>query len=217
MTFAFMLGLARRLYEADGLWRKGRWAKNELAGYNLAGKTLGIVGCGNIGTRVGQLGTAWGMRVLGCVEHTSPKVAAQLARHNIVLKSFHEILPEADFLSLHVPLKNSTRNLININTLAQMKNGSYLINLARGGVVHESDLLQALQAGKLGGAALDVHEKEGEGKISPLAQLPNVLLTPHIGAMTVDSQREIGRLVIQTLDRFQAEDEAFTREEHLVL
>lgn len=217
MAFALMLALARRLFEADGLWRRGRWAKNDLAGYNLAGKTLGIVGCGNIGTRVGDLGVAWGMRVLGCVEHASPKVAAQLDKHKIALKDFREILPEADFLSLHVPLQHSTRGLINADTLAQMKTGAYLINLARGGVVNEADLLQALQAGKLRGAALDVHEREGEGKVSPLADLPNVILTPHIGAMTVDSQREIGKLVVQTLQRFQAEDAVFAKDEHLIL
>ena len=217
MTFAFMLALARRLFEADGLWRQGRWAKNELAGYNLTGKTLGIVGCGNIGTRVGDLGIAWGMQVLGCVERPSPKVAAQLAKHNITLQKFEEILPVADFLSLHVPLQNSTRNLINASTLAHMKNGAYIINLARGGVVHEADLMHALQTGKLRGAALAVHEKEGEGKISPLAGMPNVILTPHLGAMTIDSQNEIGKLILQTLERFQAEDAIFARDEHVIL
>jgi len=217
MSFAFMLALARRLFEADRLWRQGRWAKNELAGYNLTGKTLGIVGCGNIGTRVGDLGAAWGMRVLGCVEHASPKVATQLAQHNITLKSFDEILPEADFLSLHVPLHHSTRNLIAAATLARMKTGAYLINLARGGVVHETDLLHALQTGKIRGAALDVHGQEGEGKISPLAEMPNVILTPHLGAMTIDSQRAIGKLIVHTLERFQAQDPVFAQDGHLVL
>lgn len=217
MAFAFMLALSRRLFEADRLWRSGRWAKAELAGYNLAGKTLGIVGCGNIGSRVGQLGVAWGMRVLGCVENASPKVAAHLAKHNIALEDFEKILPQADFLSLHVPLQASTRHLINAGTLAQMKSGAFLINLARGGVVHEADLFHALQIGKLRGAALDVHEQEGEGKISPFAEMPNVILSPHIGAMTVDAQREIGRLVTQTLSRFEAEDAVFASAAPLVL
>lgn len=200
MTFALMLALARNLLTADRLTRQGKWAKRQLSnGHLLTGKTLGIVGAGNIGAHVGRLGTAWGMRVLGCVERPSPQAMARLEETGIRLAEFDEVLAAADFLSLHVPLKASTRNLIDGAALAQMKPGAYLINLARGGVVDEEALYQALVAGHLSGAALDVHRQEGDGHISPLASLSNVILTPHIGAGAIDSQREIGDRIIAIL------------------
>jgi D-3-phosphoglycerate dehydrogenase / 2-oxoglutarate reductase len=122
------------------------------------------------------------------------------------LTTFEQVVERADFLTIHVPLKESTRHLIDASVLARMKPGSFLINLARGGVVDEAALLQALRTGdRLAGAALDVHQQEGEGKISPLADLPNVMLTPHIGATTVDTQREIGRRVLQVFQSYMAE------------
>ncbi len=205
MSFALMLALARNLFEADRLTRRGRWAKHELTGYLLAGKVLGIIGAGNIGSRVGQLGVAWGMTVIGCVEHPSAIAAARLRENGIRLTDRDEVLATADFVSIHVPLQESTRNLIDAEALSRMKAGAFLINLARGGVVNEEALRQALSAGgRLGGAALDVHQAEGEGKVSPLAELPNVILTPHIGASTIDSQREIGRRVVEIIDTFAA-------------
>jgi phosphoglycerate dehydrogenase-like enzyme len=203
MTFAFMLALARNLLKADQLTRQGKWAKRELSnGHLLTGKTLGVVGAGNIGARVGQMGAAWGMRVLGCVERPSAQTIARLQESGIRLASFEEIISTADFVSLHVPLKETTRNLFDAATLAQMKPGAYLINLARGGVVDEAALYQALVAGHLSGAALDVHRQEGNGHISPLASLSNVILTPHIGAGAIDSQREIGERIEEILDSF---------------
>jgi D-3-phosphoglycerate dehydrogenase len=171
---------------------------------------LGIVGAGNIGSRVGQMGVAWDMEVIACVEYPSALRAAELAEKGIRLTSFDEVISAADFVSIHVPLKDSTRNLINADVLCRMKPGAFLINLARGGVVDEQALYKALTKGdRLRGAALDVHEQEGEGKISPLAGLPNVILTPHIGAMTVDSQREIGRRVIEAVNSFAADPTGF--------
>jgi len=203
MTFALMLALARNLLTADRLLRQGRWAKYELSGYLLRGKTLGIIGSGNIGTRVGQLGAAWGMKPVGCVEFPSPKRAAALLEKGIVLKDLRQVLATADFVSIHVPLKDNTRNLIDAEALSLMKPGSFLVNIARGGVLDESALKQELAQGtRLRGAAIDVHENEGEGKISPLAGLPNVILTPHIGAMAVDSQREIGRRIVEIVSSF---------------
>jgi phosphoglycerate dehydrogenase-like enzyme len=119
------------------------------------------------------------------------------------LTSFDEVLAESDFVSLHVPKTPATKHMINATTIAQMKKGAYLINLARGGVVDEQALYQALVAGHLRGAALDVHQAEGEGKISPLAELKNVILTPHIGAGTFDSQREIGEIVLSKIREFE--------------
>ena len=206
MAFALMFGLSRRVLEADRLWRLGKWVKTEMTGFNLNGKTLGIVGCGNIGTRTGQIGAALGMNVLGCVEHESPQVEANLLKQNITLKPFKAVLAESDFVSIHVPLQNSTRNLFNGDTLAQMKRGAFLVNLARGGVVNETALLRALTDGHIRGAGLDVHEREGDGKISILAGLPNVILTPHIGASTHDAQREIGQQIMRIMSAFIAGD-----------
>jgi phosphoglycerate dehydrogenase-like enzyme len=203
MSFAFMLALSRSLLVADRLTRQGHWAKYELAGYLLTGKVLGIVGAGNIGSTVGSVGEAWGMDVIGCVEHPSAERAARLHEKGIRLASFDEVVSSADYLSLHVPMKDSTRNLIDAQVLSRMKPGAFLINLARGGVVNEQALYQALtKRNGLRGAAVDVHADEGEGKISPFAGLPNVILTPHIGAMAVDSQREIGRRVNELVDAF---------------
>jgi D-3-phosphoglycerate dehydrogenase len=202
LSFALMLALSRNVMEADRLTRQGIWAKHEMTGYLLTGKILGIVGAGNIGSRVGSLGAAWGMKVLGCVEHPSPVVAMRLQEMGINLTDMDHVLSESDFVSIHVPLKDSTRNLVDAEALAKMKPGSVLINLARGGVVDESALVKALERGHLRGAALDVHQSEGNGKISPLADFKNVILTPHIGAGTFDSQREIGEIVIESINSF---------------
>jgi D-3-phosphoglycerate dehydrogenase / 2-oxoglutarate reductase len=112
------------------------------------------------------------------------------------------VLAAADFVSVHLPLSERTRNLIGREQLERMKQGSFLVNIARGGVVDEQALLDALEGGKLAGAGLDVHVEEGEGKISPLARLPNVTLTPHIGAATFDAQREIGQQVVEIIESF---------------
>jgi D-3-phosphoglycerate dehydrogenase len=198
LSFALMLSLARNIREADRQWRAGHWAKYELKGYNLRGKTLGILGAGNIGTQVGRLGVAWGMEAIGAVEARDPVLDGQLRENGIEPVDFPDLIRRSDFLSIHLPLTDSTRHIINASVLRSMKKGSYVINLARGGVVDETALLEALQAGTgIAGAALDVHVVEKEGHISPLAALPNVILTPHIGAQTIDSQREIGERVVQ--------------------
>ena len=203
LTFALMLAAARNVALADRLIREGRWPKSELGGPLLAGKTLGIVGAGNIGGRVGELGAAWGMRSIGCVGHPSARVAAALDRRGITLTDFDTVVADADFLSLHVPLDDSTRHMIDAAALSRMRKGSFLINMARGGVVDDQALYRELTEGEtLLGAALDVHEQEGEGTIPQLAELPNVVLTPHIGAMAVDAQRAIGRRLIELVDAF---------------
>ncbi len=199
MSFAFMLALARDLINVDRVTREGHWIKHKVTAYLLTGKVLGVIGAGNIGSRTGQLGAAWGMTVLGCVEHPTPEVEARLKEKGVRLAPIQEVVAAADFLSIHVPLKDTTRGMVNAAMLGHMKPGAYLINLARGGVVDEEALYNALTSGQLRGAALDVHRAEGEGKISPLAALPNVILTPHVGASTVDSQREIGHRVVEVV------------------
>lgn len=208
MSFALMLALARNVLVADDLTRQGHWAKHQMTGYLLTGKTLGIVGAGNIGSRAGRLGAAWGMEVVGCVEHPTQDARSRLEEMGIRMAEFDEVLSASDFISIHVPLKDDTRNLINAEALAKMKPGAFLVNLARGGVVDEAALYEALESGHLRGAALDVHSVEGEGKISPLAGFKNVILTPHIGAGTFDSQREIGDIVIETLNSFVVDQQS---------
>jgi len=209
LAFTLMFALSRRVLEADRLLQKGHWAKSELAGYLLKGKVLGIIGVGNIGSRVGQIGTALGMQVLGY--DASPSPANELAEKGIRLSDFDEVLAQADYLSIHVPLMDSTRSLIGADAFSRMKPGAFLINLARGGVVDESALHTALtEPRRLRGAALDVHENEGEGKISPLAGLPNVILTPHIGSSTVDTQHEIGRHILESIAAVEAKSKGKT-------
>lgn len=205
MSFALMLAMSRNIFLADRSTKSGHWIKHEIEGYLLQGKTLGIIGAGNIGSTVGHIGALWGMNVIGCVEHPSDERASDLESKAIRLTSFDEVISRSDYISIHVPLKDSTRNLINADVFKQMKPGVFMVNLARGGVVDEEALLQAMSdGGPVRGAALDVHKQEGEGKISPLASLPNIILTPHIGAMTIDTQREIGRRIIENVHLFEA-------------
>ena len=203
LAFALMLNLARNVRPADQQLRQGRWAKHRMTGYLLTGKVLGIVGAGNIGTRVGELGAAWGMSAVGCVEHYSLERAADYALRGIHLTTFDEVLSTADFVTLHVPRTPATVRMIGRDAIGRMKPGAFLVNLARGGVVDERAVGEALGSGRLRGAALDVHEAEGEGRISPLAGLDNVILTPHIGAGTYDSQRELGEIVVDRIHAFE--------------
>ncbi len=203
MTFALMLGLARRIVEADASRREGRWLKTQLKGHLLYGKTLGVIGAGNIGSRVGQLGAAWGMKVLGCVEHPSPERADQFREKGIELCAFDRVVEEADFVTIHVPKKESTLYLVDADVLGRMKKGSFLVNIARGGIVNEKALYRQLTEGEnLAGAALDVHEAEGDGKLSPFKDLKNVILTPHIGSTTHDTYKDMGQRIVKILDTF---------------
>jgi D-3-phosphoglycerate dehydrogenase len=201
--------MSRRLLEADRSMREGRWAKYELYGTLLSGKVLGIVGAGNTGSRVGEVGAMWGMEAIGCVEHPSPERAEALAKKGIRLTDFDEVISTADYVSVHVPYKEATHYLFNADVFSSMKPGSFLLNLGRGGVVDEHALYDVLTAGDtLSGAALDVHEVEHEGERSPLADLPNVILTPHIGATVIDTQREIGRRIYEIVDAFGAKGDS---------
>lgn len=200
LSFAMMLALARRLFWADSEWRAGHWVKPQASGRLLTGGVLGVVGAGNIGTRVGQLGAAWGMEVLGCVEHPTPEASDRLKTYGITLADFESVMSKSDYISVHVPLQESTRGLIDAAAITLMKPDAILVNLSRGGVVDEAALRDALVEGRVAAAGLDVHEVEGEGNRSPLADLDNVILTPHIGSNALDSQRQIGEIVLGFLD-----------------
>ena len=206
LTFAHLLTLARKTFEANQSMQKGEWKKNELYGTLLTGKTLGIIGVGNIGTRVGQLGVAWGMRVIGNDIRNSQQRIHELKELGIELIDFEAVLANADFLTLHTPLDETTYHLIDEKALAKMKQGAFILNMARGGVVDEKALYHELtEVKKLAGAALDVHEKEGAGKFSPFVGMANVVLSPHIGSTTYDTQRDIGRRIIAIVNDFAHE------------
>lgn len=200
MTVALVLALLRNLFTADATVRAGQWRKHDLEGRGLAGQRLGIVGCGSIGTAVGRLAGALGMEPTGCVEHPTPAAALRLATAGIRLAPLGEVLAANDIVSVHVPLTPGTRRLLDEAALRRMPPGAYLVNLSRGGVVDEQALRRVLCDGHLAGAALDVHEHEGAPMRSPLARVPNTVLTPHIGAATREAQAAIGRRVVAAID-----------------
>jgi phosphoglycerate dehydrogenase-like enzyme len=159
------------------------------------------------------------MRVLGCVANPSPRVEHDLATRGITLTDFDDVVERSDFMTLHVPLDDHTHHMVDAAVLDAMRPGSLLVNMARGGVVDEKALLEALiRRDTVAGAALDVHETEGEGTVSPLSELPNVVLTPHIGAMALDSQRLIGERAVDLITAYEQRrlEEEVTDDERLV-
>ena len=202
-TFALILALVRKVALADRSMRQGRWPKHQLGGHLLRGKTLGIVGAGSIGGRVGELGAAWRMRVLGCTTRTSEARRLAFAELGLTLTDLETVVEQADILSLHTPLDATTHHLVDAAFLARMKPGAYLVNTARGDVVDEAALGEALERGHLAGAALDVHAAERDGTIPALTRFPNVVLTPHIGGMALESQSEIGERIVEIVRAFQ--------------
>lgn len=196
-TIGLLLALARHIALADRYVRQSSWPKAQLVGVELHGKTLGIVGVGAIGERVAALAQAFGMRTVGCVRDASSERVAALASLNIEVLPLSALLASSDVVSLHVPLTSSTRGLIGWGELTSMRSHALLINVARGGVVDEDALFQALVRGTIAGAALDVFAHEG--RPTPLARLDNVIATPHIGAMTVEAQERVARTLVEKL------------------
>jgi D-3-phosphoglycerate dehydrogenase len=183
-TLGLMLSLARGIPQADRSMHQGQWPKGKMAGSELFGKTLGIIGFGRIGSAVAERAHAFGMRILACDPYIR---ACQEKQAGVTLVDLAPLLQDSDFVSLHVPLKPDTYRLISTDELGRMKPSAYLINTARGDVLDEVALLSALEAGRLAGAALDVfsHEPPGAGSI---AQHPKVICTPHLGAQTREAQ-----------------------------
>lgn len=218
LTFGLMLTLSRKIAYADRLIRHGHWPKRDLGGYLLNGKALGVVGAGRIGGRVAELGAAWGMRVMGCVRDGDTTAADALAAKGIERRDFDTVVSEADIVSVHTPLDDDTRGLIDAIVFGKMKPESLLINTSRGGIVDEDALYDALRSGHLAGAALDVHEREGEGVVPRLAAFDNVVMTPHIGGMALESQMIIGRRVIELVTAYVdgCLDETLTADESVL-
>ncbi len=188
LTIGLMISLARSIPRADRTMKEGKWIKKELVGWQLRGKTLGVIGLGNVGERVARIAKAFGMKVLirdTKRNHPSPELSKELEAESV---PFREILQRSDIVTMHVPLTPQTHHMIGEKELQLMKNGAFLVNASRGSVVDERALLEALRSGKLGGAALDVYEVEPPRDLT-LVGMPNVVCTPHIGAQTEEAQK----------------------------
>lgn len=184
LAFGMLLALARDIPRADATMKQGKWAKKEFQGVELNGKTLGIIGFGRIGQEVGRRAAAFGMSVIiydpNVLEH-------ELVHGDAEPVSLQDLFAWSDFISLHLPLNVHTRDLLGPMAFSQMKDDVRLVSTARGGIIDESALLDALNSGKIAGAALDVFEKEPPG-LTDLVAHPRVLTTPHIGAQTAEAQ-----------------------------
>lgn len=189
LTLGLMLSLARRIPFADAGLRRIEWRKPELKGTELSEKVLGIIGMGRIGAAVAARARALGMEVLGNDAYLSND---ELRQRGAVPTEFDTLLGNADYICLHMPLTDETRGLIGSAAIGKMKQGACLISAARGGIVDEQALLEALESGHLAGAALDVFSEEPPGD-SQLLQHPNMISTPHIGAQTQEAQAKAGR------------------------
>src|SRR5215467_4247815 len=186
-TVAMLFALARNIPQAYRTLRSHQWEKNKFKGVELAGKTLGIVGLGRIGSEVARKCQAMGMDVIAFDPFINPD--AHLSS-GFQLVAVQQVFKDSDFITVHVPLTDTTRDLVNKDTIAQMKDGVRLLNCARGGIINEQDLYQALKSGKVAGAAFDVFDKEPNTE-SPLLELDNFIATPHLGASTVEAQRKV--------------------------
>ncbi|HEY85602.1 MAG TPA: hydroxyacid dehydrogenase [Chloroflexi bacterium] len=193
LTLGLMLSLARRIPEADAGMKRGEWLKRSLMGSELSGKTMGIIGLGRIGMAVAQRAAAFGMRLIAFDPYLS---SGQINERGAEAANLARLLQESDYLSLHVPLTDDTYGLLGARELAQMKNGANLICCARGKIIDENALADALDAGKLAGAALDVFAVEPPG-YSRLVQHPKVIATPHIGAMTREAQEKAALEIVE--------------------
>jgi D-3-phosphoglycerate dehydrogenase / 2-oxoglutarate reductase len=198
-TLAMIFAATRHIPQADASMRSGKWEKKKFQGNELRGKTLGLLGLGNIGKTVASRALALGMSVVGYDPYVSAEAAA---KQNIRLLTQDEVLKESDYVSVHVPLIPSTKNLINKLAFSKMKKGAYLINCARGGIVDELALAEALTSGHLNGAALDVFETEPLPADSPLLKCPNLVITPHLGASTDEAQVQVSLEVAEQIGTY---------------
>ena len=188
LTLGMMLALARQLPKANATMHAGKWEKKSLQGAELRGKKLGVLGLGRIGLEVARRARSFGMEVIG----HDPFVSASIARENAIqLVSTNELFRETDYLTLHVGLTPQTSGIINAVSLASMKKGVRIVNCARGELIVEEALAEALKIGHVGGAALDVFHKEPL-KDSPFFEMENVILTPHIAGSTAEAQEAVG-------------------------
>lgn len=207
LVFGLLLGLLRHIPAADASVRRGEWDKSRFLGRELRGKTIGIVGMGKIGRAVARRAQAFEMTCVGCDPVVPADEIRALGVEPVVLDA---LLPRSEILTLHVPLASETRGMIGAAQIARLPKGAILVNAARGGLVDESALLEALNSGAVAGAALDVFGQEPP-KGSPLASHPRVVATPHIGAATVEAQEAVGEEIVNLLLARMAEAPASAR------
>lgn len=197
-AFSLMMALSRNVAQGDRSIKEGKWDRKKYMGVELRGKTLGIIGLGNIGQVFAQRAVAFEMKVIGVDPFISKEIAKRMG---IELVTLEDIWTNADYITVHTPLNDSTRHLVNAETLARCKDGVRIINCARGGIVNEDDLLAAIESGKVAGAALDVYEKEPPEQ-SPLVMHEKVVCTPHLGASTAEAQDIVAVMIAEQIRDF---------------
>lgn len=195
-SVAMMLALARNIPQATASMKKGKWEKKKFQGTELTGKTLGIVGVGNIGSIVATRALGLKMNVMAFDPYISAEAADKLG---VTLVSLDELYKKSDFVSIHVPLTNETKNLVDKKAFAKMKKGVKLINCARGGILNEKDLADAIKKGIVSSAAVDVFETEPPPKDNPLLALDEVIVTPHLGASTREAQENVAVAIAEQI------------------
>jgi D-3-phosphoglycerate dehydrogenase len=194
-TIAMILSISRKIPQATASMRAGKWEKKKFMGVELYNKTLGMIGIGVIGTIVADRARGLKMKVIGYDPYLSKEIAE---KKGVDLVSFDELISRSDFITIHAPLTDETRNLIDQKALHKMKEGVILINCARGGIIHERDLYDAIKGGRVAGAALDVFEKE-PAIGNPLLELEEVIGTPHLGAATEEAQENVAIAISQQM------------------
>jgi D-3-phosphoglycerate dehydrogenase len=199
-TIALLLSLARRVPDADAVVKSGGWDRNKFVGTQVAGKTLGVIGLGRIGREVARRAKGLDMTVIALDPFVTAARAAELGYE--VASSLDELLPKVDFLTLHVPLSDETKSLIGPHELGLMRKTSRILNVARGGIVDEKSLADALTAGTIAGAGVDVFSTEPIPADNPLLKAPNIVLTPHLGASTVEAQENVAVEAAQLIADF---------------
>jgi D-3-phosphoglycerate dehydrogenase len=201
-TMALLLSQARNIPQAHSALKNGKWERSKWEGVELHGKTLGVIGLGKIGALVAQRAMAFGMRLVAY----DPYISDERARHmGIELMDLDSLLAESDFITIHLPKNKETTNLLNAESLKKTKQGVRIINVARGGIVNEADLAEAIRSGHVQGAALDVFEKEPTTE-SPLFELPSVVVVPHLGASTAEAQDKAGITIAEQVQLALAGD-----------
>ena len=199
-TIALLLALARRVPAADAVMKAGGWDRNKFVGTQVAGKTLGVIGLGRIGREVARRAAGLDMQVIALDPFVTAARAAEMGY--TVAASIEELLPKVDFLTIHVPLSDETKSLIGARELSLMKKTARVLNVARGGIVDEQALAEALAAGTIAGAGVDVFSAEPIAADNPLVKAPNVVLTPHLGASTVEAQENVAVEAAQLIADF---------------
>jgi len=202
-TIAMILSLARNIPQAQASMKSAKWDRKSFMGTELTGKTLGIVGLGNVGREVAKRAHGLKMEVIGYDPFISEKAAQELGAEPVDLDT---LFKRSDVITLHTVLNESTKHMINAESIAKMKNKVRIVNCARGGLIDESALLKALEGGKVGGAALDVFEKEPPDPNSPLLAHPKVVYTPHLGASTDEAQEQVALAAAEQLRAFFVDD-----------